>query len=683
MEAGKIRLVELINANKRTFNIPVYQRNYDWKYAQCERLFKDIENIARTNNEVEHFLGTIVFVVDRTLPTFTEYILIDGQQRITSMMLLIKALYDSIEEEYMKQDILESFLTNRNAPEKYRIKLKSIESDRLAYEQIISGQAIDLDSNIVNNYKLFKELVDSSEFKPEQLYEALNYIDIVFISLEKGKKSENPQMIFESLNSTGLSLTQADLIRNYLLMNHNYEKQDFLYNEYWLRIENSLTNSKISDFVRDYLTMKTGKIPVKNNVYNVFKNYLRNGEGIDEEGVLKDLLIYSKYYSWFLLCKSPYPSINDLLQQIQQLKSTVIYPTLLYVFEDCFEYKLFDIEELENILKVFISYLYRRMICGYATNALNKVFAAFPNDLKKSVKEIYMEKVLEILSRKSGTAIFPRNEEFRTAFISKNLYSTKLDMYTLYQLEKYKNKEIVSLNNDITIEHIMPQTLTPIWRRDLGKKYDEIHIEYLHTIGNLTLTAYNGSLSNKEFSDKREILENSNISISRNIKDYKEWNEVSIKDRANKLFDVAMEIWNFPEEYNKPLGIYKEFNYDMEYNLIDGTNFTGETPRKVIIGGMEYSIDSWRDLLRKTSDELYYLDKEIFKSLTKHKDFEGISKRRISETEENMNTPYKVGDGIYVDLHGNAVEIVSYCVLIAEKFEMENDIFIMLKPKYS
>ncbi|WP_312906731.1 DUF262 domain-containing protein [Tissierella praeacuta] len=683
MEAGKIRLVELINANKRTFNIPVYQRNYDWKYAQCERLFKDIEDITRTNNEVEHFLGTIVFVVDRTLPTFTEYILIDGQQRITSMMLLIKALYDSIEEEYIKQDILESFLTNRNAPEKYRIKLKSIESDRLAYEQIISGQAIDSDSNIVNNYKLFKELVDSSEFKPEQLYEALNYIDIVFISLEKGKKSENPQMIFESLNSTGLSLTQADLIRNYLLMNHNYEKQDFLYNEYWLKIENRLTNSKISDFVRDYLTMKTGKIPVKNNVYNVFKNYLRNDEGIDEEGVLKDLLIYSKYYSWFLLCKSSYPSINDLLQQIQQLKSTVIYPTLLYVFEDCFEYKLFDIEELENILKVFISYLYRRMICGYATNALNKVFAAFPNDLKKSAKEVYMEKVLEILSRKSGTAIFPRNEEFRTAFISKNLYSTKLDMYTLYQLEKYKNKEVVSLNNDITIEHIMPQTLTPIWRRDLGKKYDEIHIEYLHTIGNLTLTAYNGSLSNKEFSDKREILENSNISISRNIKDYKEWNGVSIKDRANKLFDVAMEIWNFPEEYNKPLGIYKEFDYDMEYNLIDGTNFTGETPRKVIIEGMEYSIDSWRDLLRKISDELYYLDKEIFKSLTKHKDFEGISKRRISETEENMNTPYKVGDGIYVDLHGNAVEIVSYCVLIAEKFEMENDIFIMLKPKYS
>lgn len=683
MDAGKIRLVELINANKRTFNIPVYQRNYDWKNNQCERLFKDIENIARTNNEIEHFLGTIVFVVDKALPTFTEYILIDGQQRITSIMLLIKALYDSIEDEYTKQDILESFLTNRNAPEKYRIKLKSIESDRQAYEQIISGEITDLDSNIVNNYNLFKKLIDDSKFEPMQIYQALNYIDIVYISLEKGKKSENPQMIFESLNSTGLSLTQADLIRNYLLMNHNYEKQNFLYNEFWLKIENKITNSKISNFARDYLTMKTGKIPIKNNVYNVFKDYLKNNDDINEEIVLKDLLKYSKYYSWFLLCKSPYFSINDLLQQIQQLKSTVIYPTLLYIFDDCFEYDLISIEVLEDILKIFISYLYRRMICGYAANALNKVFAAFPNDLKKSNKETYKEEILEILSKKSGTAIFPRNEEFKTAFISKNLYSTKLDMYTLYQLEKHKNKEVVALNEDITIEHIMPQTLTPMWRRDLGKKYDEIHMEYLHTIGNLTLTAYNGNLSNKSFSEKKEILSNSNITISRNINNYKEWNEINIKNRANKLYDIANEIWSLPEEYNKPIGGDKSFDYIMEYNLIDGVNFTGEVPRKVIIAGMEYSVDSWRDLLRKVSDEFYYLDKEIFKSLTQHKDFEGISRRRISDTNEGMNTPYQVEKDIYVELHGSAVEIVNYCVLLAEKFEMENEISIMLKPKYN
>lgn len=682
MDAGKIRLVELINANKRTFNIPVYQRNYDWKNIQCERLFKDIENIAISNNEIEHFLGTIVFVVEKTLPTFTEYILIDGQQRITSIMLFIKALYDLIDEEYTKQDILESFLTNRNAPEKYRVKLKSIESDRKAYENVINGVVDNSDSNIINNYILFKNLIEDSTIEPIKLYEALNYIDIVFISLEKEKKSENPQMIFESLNSTGLSLTQADLIRNYLLMNHSYEKQEFLYNEYWLKIENKITNAKISDFVRDYLTMKTGKIPVKNNVYNEFKEYIKTNNKIDEEAVLKDLLIYSKYYSWFLLCTSPYESVNDLLQQIQQLKSTVIYPTLLFIFEDCFENNKISISELVEVIEVFISYLYRRMVCGYATNALNKVFAAFPNDFRKISGDMYRESALGILAMKTGTAIFPRNEEFKSAFINKNFYATKLDMYTLYQLEKHKNKEVVSLNPDISIEHIMPQKLTAIWRKDLGKRYDEIHLEFLHTIGNLTLTAYNGNPSNKSFQDKKEIFEDSNIMISRNISKYSVWDDSSIIDRAEDMFEIANEIWHLAPEFNRAFGEGRDFDYNLEYSLTDGTNFTGETPRKLILADMEYSVDSWRDLLRKVCDELYYLDKEIFKSLIYHKDFEGSYKKRISNTEQNMNTPYQVGENLFVDLHGSAVEIVNYCILIAEKFEMENDISIMLKPKY-
>lgn len=683
MDSGKIRLLEFIGSSKRTFNIPVYQRNYDWKVQQCKRLFIDIENIAKTNNEVEHFLGTIVFVVDKSLPNFTEYILIDGQQRITSITLIIKALYDAIEDSNLKEDILETYLINKRAPEKLRLKLKSIDSDRNAYERIIENEEIDQDSNITKNYDLFKQMIAESVIHPKDLYYALNFIDIVYISLEKGKKSENPQMIFESLNSTGLSLTQADLIRNFLLMNHSYEKQSRLYKDYWLKIEKMLTNARISDFVRDYLTMKTGKIPVKNNVYDVFKEYVRDHNGIDEEGVLEDLLIYAKYYSWFLLCESPHSSINNYLQQIQQLKSTVIYPTLLYIFEDCFEHHVFKVEELEGILKVFISYLYRRIICEYATNALSKAFAVFPKEMEKSSRELYIDKVLEVLSEKSGTTIFPRDDEFRASFISKNLYATKIDTYTLYQLEINKNKEVVRLNNDITIEHIMPQTLTPIWRRDLGKRYDEIHMEYKHTIGNLTLTAYNGNLSNKSFNDKKEILANSNISIGRNISSYGEWNQISINDRANKLFDIASEIWSLPEEYNFPVGSGKKFDYEIEYNLADGMNFTGETPRKIIIGGMEYSIDSWRDLLRKTSDELYYLDKEVFKSLTQHRDFVGISKRRIGETEENMNAPYQVGDGVYVDLHGNAVELINYCILIAEKFEMENDIIIILKPKYN
>lgn len=682
MDAGKVRLVELINANKRTFNIPVYQRNYDWKKEHCQRLFKDIENIAISNNEIEHFLGTIVYVVDRTLPTFTEYVLIDGQQRVTSIMLFIKALYDAINDEFVKQDILESFLTNRNAPEKFRIKLKSIESDRLAYETVISGGGGNHDSNIVKNYMMFKEFIEESDIEPIKLYEALNYIDIVYISLEKGKKSENPQMIFESLNSTGLSLTQADLIRNYLLMNHSYEKQEYLYENYWLKIENKITNNRISDFVRDYLTIKTGKIPVKNNVYNEFKDYIKNNLKIEEEDVLIDLVIYSKYYSWFIFCNSNNEDINNLLQQIQQLKSTVIYPTLLSVFEDCFENKLISEENLIEVLKIFISYLYRRKVCGYATNALNKVFAAFTNDFKKAGEKEYKDKVLNVLTKKTGTAIFPRNEEFKSAFVNKNFYASNLDLYTLYQLEKYESKELVSLTPDITIEHIMPQNLTPGWRNHLGNKYDEIHMEYLHTIGNLTLTAYNGNLSNKSFSEKKDIFEVSNIKISRDVSKYNVWNEESMKDRANKLYDIASEIWSLPDKYNSIGEDFNEFDYTKSYNLIDGINFTGEVPRKLLIADMEVSVDSWRDLLRKVSDEFYYLDKEIFKSLVNHRDFEGVSKKRIDLSGENMTSPYEVGEGVFIDLHGSAVELVNNCVLIAEKYEMENELFIMLKPRY-
>lgn len=681
MDAGKVRLVELINANKRTFNIPVYQRNYDWKEEHCERLFKDIENIAKSNNEIEHFLGTIVYVVDKTLPTFTEYILIDGQQRVTSIMLLIKALYDAIEDVDTKQDIFESFLTNRNAPEKFRIKLKSIETDRLAYEAVVNGNIEKKDSNIVRNFLRFKQLIEESQVEASKIYEALNFIDIVYISLDKGKKSENPQMIFESLNSTGLSLTQADLIRNYLLMNHSYEKQEYLYENYWLKIENIITNNKISSFVRDYLTMKTGKIPVKNSVYNDFKEYIRNNMNLDEEAVLVDLLAYSKYYSWFLLCKSDNEEINNLLHQIQQLKSTVIYPTLLFIFEDCFKHEKIAADDVIDILKIFISYLYRRRVCEYATNALNKVFAAFPNDFKKAGKAEYKDKVLEILINKTGTAVFPRNEEFRASFVSKNFYASQLDMYTLYQLERYKNKEVVSLTQDITIEHIMPQKLTPIWRNHLGARYDEIHMEHLHTIGNLTLTAYNGNLSNKSFSDKKDIFSESNITISRNISDYAEWNEEAIKDRAVKMFTMASTIWHLPEEYNTLGEDLNQFDYTKPYNLIDGINFTGETPRKLILADMEFSVNSWRDILRKVSDELYYLDKELFKSLAFHRDFEGVSRKRIDTSGENMQAPYEIGEEIFVDLHGSAVELINNSVLIAEKYEMENELFIMLKAK--
>lgn len=682
MEAGKIRLLEFIGSSKRTFNIPVYQRNYDWKEEQCKRLFYDIEHIALKKYTIVHFLGTFVYVKGLIQPNFLEFIVIDGQQRITSIMLLIKALYDSIKDCDLKEDILETYLINRRAPENLRIKLKPIESDMIAYEQIFENGNPYYDSNITKNYRLFKDLISKSHVSAESLYKALSYVEVVYIALDENNKSENPQLIFESLNSTGLSLTQADLIRNFLLMNHDYEEQNRLYKTYWLKIEGYLPNSIISDFVRDYLTMKTSIIPKKDKVYNIFKEYVQNNEKLDEENVLKDLLIYSEYYSWFINCNCNDETVNDLLQQLKQIKSTVTYPALLFLFNECFYLRKIDIENLVNILQIILSYLYRRLICEYPTNALNKIFANLPSELKKMTlsNRIYFDAINKLLTSKSGSGTFPRDEEFKNAFIFKDLYKTKIDKYTLYQLEKFNSKEVIDLNDNITVEHIMPQKLSPGWQIDLGKRYEEIHTKYLHTIGNLTLSGYNSELSNKRFTEKKEWLLMSNISISRNLSKFSFWNDETIKNRAEELFKIADQIWYLPKEYNNITGEHP-IDYKLEYNIMDDLNVTGEKPKQLVILNQMFTVDSWKDVLKQICKCMYDLDSETFKSFTKNKDFEGRDKRTISDNCKGMTSPFKLSDNIFIETNLNANAILNYCKLIVEKYDIQNDVSFMLRQR--
>lgn len=679
MEANKIRLLEFLGSGKRTFNIPVYQRNYDWKTEHCTRLFYDVEKIALSEFEIEHFLGTVVYVISQIQPNFLEFVLIDGQQRITSVMLLLKALYDTIKDKELRDDIYETYIINKRAPEKLKIKLKPIESDMLAYENILSNDVAISDNNIYNNYIVFKSLIENSKATPEELYNALSNIQLVYIQLEKDKKSENPQMIFESLNSTGLSLTQADLIRNFLLMNHSYDEQTKLYKEYWLKIEKLLSNSKISDFVRDYLTMKTYKITKKDKVYEIFKVFANDPQNnFDEEGLLEDLLLFAQYYSNFLYCNSNNIKINDCLEQFKQLKSSTVYPVLLYIFDDCYAYKKFDESELIEIMNVLISYIYRRIICGYPTNALSKIFSNLIDEIEKSNESKYVDKILSILSQKTSTGTFPKNKEFEIEFIQKDLYKSKIDKYTLCMLENYSKKEKVYISSDITIEHIMPQTLTPQWQIELGKKYEDIHSQYLHTIGNLTISGYNSELSNKDFADKKEIYINSNISICRNICDYKKWNDESIKSRAKKLFDIAINIWALPEKYNTIKDNSITIDYSNPYNIQSDINITGEKPKQLIILDTEYNVTTWKDMLRTLCRELFELDSTIFYNLTKHKDFAGRDKRILSDTNEKLRSHYKIADGLFIETNLSALEILNYCKIICNHYQVSDEVYFML-----
>ena len=682
MEANKIRLTEFLGSSKRTFNIPVYQRNYDWKTEHCTRLFKDIEKIALSNFEIEHFLGTVVYVISKSRINWTEFVLIDGQQRITSISLFLLALYNTIEDPMTKEEIFETYLTNKHVPDsKFRVKLKPIESDMGTYESILDKKNEQTPtSNIYRNYNLFMALIAGSSVPPERLYEALNNVELVYIQLDKDKKSENPQMIFESLNSTGLSLTQADLIRNFLLMNHDYDKQVLLYKNYWMKIEKRLGNSKISDFIKDYLTMKISKTTPAEKIYESFKEFVVNPENnYDEEGILEDLLILSEYYAQMLFCTSKNEAINDCLLQFQQLKQTTVYPVLLQLFDDCYQYHALAESELVESMQVLIVYIFRRAICGYQTNWLNKVFSNLIQESEKLSGASYPDRLLTVLTQKTGGASFPRDKEFAKDFAQIDFYHNRVAKYALAMLANSPTKEKISMVSDITIEHIMPQTLTPQWRIDLGAKYEEIHAQYLHTVGNLTLSGYNPELSNKSFPEKKHIYKNSNINICSHICDYDTWEEKDILHRAQFLTHKALSIWALPTKYNKVQNA-TAIDYATEYNIQADINVTGEKPHKLIIMNAKYQVKSWNSLLEVLCSELFDLDNTLFYNLLLHVDFSG--KRRIlKDVPDGMQKPYKIANGLYIETGLSASNIVNYAKIICDHFSMAEDVYFTLNKK--
>ena len=682
MEAKKIRILDFIGKGKKTFNIPVYQRNYDWQEENCKKLFTDIENIIKHNEEIEHFLGTVVYVLTKIERDYEEYVLIDGQQRITSISLLLKALHEKIISEDTKESIWEQYLINKKSPDNIRIRLKPIESDSVSYKQLIDNNDDSSNSNVCRNYKIFKELLENSHYSAEQIYSALYKIELVTIKLEKDKKSENPQLIFESLNSTGLSLTQADLIRNYLLMNSEYEKQTVLYKNFWLKIEIELTNKKISDFIRDFLTMKTGKIANKNKVYDDFKEYMRIQKELNEEAVLEELVTYSKYYNWFLNANSNNEKINEKLKHFKYLKNTTVYPLLLSIFEDTYYYKKLDEDKLLKIIDLLISYIFRRTICGYKTSSINKVFASIPKKIleNQNEKDIYFKIEKNLMERRLET-IFPRDEEFKVNFIKYNFEKNKeLLKYTLKELEQKVSNNVINDTSSLNIEYIMPENLNSEWKLELGeKKFENTHLEYLGTIGNSSLIENDLLRYNKNFKTKKEFYQKSNIEITRNINNYQVWTDNEIKNRAEQLYEKSKEIWSIPAGYK--IQKLNNIEYGKEYLLNSSINVTGEKPDKLIIDSIPYPVKSWKGLLEKLCIELYNLDSDIFKELIYNPNFQTKERVILSNSISKLRQPIEISNDLYIESNLNANAILSYADIIAANFELSDEIYFVLKRK--
>lgn len=419
---------------------------------------------------------------------------------------------------------------------------------------------------IMENFKLFEEWIRKNTGKLETIFKGLDKLMVVEISLERGK--DNPQLIFESMNSTGKDLTQTDLIRNYILMGLEPEKQEIFYKKYWRAMEENFKQDEtlFNQFVRHYLTIKTREIPNINKVYEAFKRYQQEW-GIETEALLQDLQKYCGYFCQIAFKKEDdNKELNKALSFLVDLEMDVIYPLLLELYSDYSDGVLSKADFI-SIIYLIESYICRRAVCGLGTNSLNKVFPSFT---KKINKDQYLESIkAHFLSLETTKGKFPKDSEFKNLFITIDFYSFKKREYFLERLENFEREERV-YTHEYTTEHIMPQTLTKEWERDLGENFQAIHDKYLHTIGNLTLTGYNTEYSNRSFQEKQGMeggFKNSPLRLNQGLRDLESFGEKEIEKRANDLADFALKIWTYPKLEAETLEKYKPKKEKKVYDL--------------------------------------------------------------------------------------------------------------------
>ncbi len=576
-EATLLRFFEQNQTNQ--FVIPIYQRLYSWKKEQCEQLWDDIIKIGGNDKMNGHFIGSILYArVDDTHSS--PLLIIDGQQRLTTITLLFIALRDHLSEEveilekFSRKKIENRYLINSDKDGDTKFRLILSESDKDTLLSLIDKnkrKPSEPSVKIVENFKLFEKWISENTDKLETIFKGLKKLMIVWIALDKGK--DDPQLIFESMNSKGIELTQTDLIRNYIVMETEVGKQEDFYNQYWRAMEENFKQSEkqskredlFNKFVRHYLTIKIGKAPNEKRVYEAFKDYQQK-EGIEIEDLLKDLQKYCGYFCQIAFKKEADKDLNEALGFLVDLEMDVIYPLLLELYSD-YSDGVLSKQDFIPIIALTESYLCRRAVCGLGTNSLNKVFPSFT---KKINKDQYLESIeAHFLSLEKTTGKFPKDSEFKDSFITIDFYHFQKNQYFFERLEHFNTKEPVN-TKECTTEHIMPQTLTEEWERDLGENFQAIHDKYLHTIGNLTLTGYNQEYSNNSFQEKRDMekgFKDSPLRLNQSLKDLESFGEKEIEKRANDLADFALKIWTYPKLDAETLEKYKPKKEKKAYDL--------------------------------------------------------------------------------------------------------------------
>ena len=725
MRANKVRIFnDVLAKNGRIFKVPVYQRHYDWREEQCRTLFKDI--LCSCKENCQHFTGTIVYLYQTMGSGIDELLIIDGQQRLTSIYLLLKALYDCNESfkdgkeqvgterittQYfpLLHEQVNEVIFNRYCDEALKIKIHPVSEDEKALRHLfeeemkktekdkikLSDDKTIVLSRIYQNYQLFRELIaqavtNSGEGKDmnhrqmdcSRILSGVKNLEVVEIILDKSE-GDNPQKIFESLNSTGLELSLSDLVRNYLLMDE--KEQEKLYKNYWLSIEKYVGYTNLGDYMMNYISSKMGRTITAREAYSIFKKYVETKQFSHEE-VLKDLKKNAHYYGVFLGREnlSSYDKdlkeISILIHDFYRIKQSTVLPYLFSVLTD-YEMGSVNVVNLKKVLQYLLSYVVRLNACEINKN-MAKFFASIHERLIKNVndKEDYYEKFVLFLNDNRTDNRMPTDEEFRNALLYKPLYKKSICKYILARLEN-DGKEQLSVQ-DLTIEHILPQKENAIlWKNYLGADYISVYEKYLHTLGNLTITGQNSELGTKSFSEKKELIKKyskANI-LNKEVWSAEKWNASSILSRAHTLSTKLLKL--FPYE-DKHRDISSQDS--LPYHLEEKVDLKHRTPRAFLFQGEEKLVNTWKDFLnqlicllyKENEDRIYDLAREDYK-------ISGANKPYLTFNAKKLRDPVEIEDsGIFFEANHNANTTASFIrALLKELGIEENELLFSLEEK--
>jgi uncharacterized protein with ParB-like and HNH nuclease domain len=663
MKASETNLQEIIEGTKQ-YVVPLFQRPYSWEKTQWKTLWDDIFELYEHENPSPHFMGSIVTMQTDSGPeSVPKYLLIDGQQRLTTAFIILAVLRDKakeLEQAKIADAINNQFLANIYVEDDQDYyKLQPTQGDRQSFHQIIKYGFEPNESNNINNcYLFFQKKVRQDKNLDLSKIKAIICQNLLLVSILLGK-DDNPYLVFESLNTKGRRLTQADLIRNYFFMQIKEKQQESIHAKYWQPMQN-LLGDNLTEFIRHYLT-KSGVIVNQNDVYTHLKERISRANKNDTLSYLKDISQFSDYYARFLDPNlEENPQVRKYLQRIKHLEMATVYPFLMSCYDDWKQGKLKE-SEFIDIFKIIENYILRRFVCNIDTKGLNNIFASL---YTKIVKETNLENLsfLEKLKLVLQTQNYPKDIEFKEKLLTAELYRgnrTKKTRLILESLEEsFDHKEKVSFDN-LTIEHIMPQTLSEWWKNHLGDDYELTHSLLLNSLGNLTLTAYNSEFSNNPFPEKKQGnkgnpgLNDSHLELNKYFKSMNSWQREDIEKRTEILADRALEIWPY-------------FG-DESVKVSENRGVTGTIPKILRFLDKEYPVKTWRDVLETTLNILVEHDPETFQDVIVQ------LPRLLGRDQKNFRETRKLKNGVFIEVSLSAKDINTFCQKVFEIMDISAD----------